>query len=337
MATDIDQIRKLLKSKNFDTSGTKEELAQRLIDAFEEQFGGEPEQQVDNRHIARLWLDQIEFANVIVVSKAAQFIEKEGKAKLNTIERLLKKLNPKAQIHLPELDKYEDLDVSKTLINTSLFDMAESQASLAWSQELEKEEHTPETEEYGISSMVFTSQDMPFHPERFAMVLRGFGNYGSLMKITSNSESDAAKDGTEEKVEEIDMPNEYHHDDVFRGVVRTKGQVWLANSPQFPIRFQTAGTQIQLAPSDQPFFAEIKKKIEEKEDDLDEFLSSFVDTEIKRLKENGKWTEKFGDRRSEMIFIGCGLDKEKVSSLSLRNITCTTSYSFLTSCSYNMI
>lgn len=309
MATDIEQIRKLLKSKNFDTSGTKEELAQRLIDAFEEQFGGEPEQ-VDNRHIARLWLDQIEFANVIVVSKAAQFIEKEGKAKLNTIERLIKKLNPKAHVHIPELDKYEDLDVSRTMINTGLFDMAESQASLAWSQELEKE-HTPETEEYGISSMVFTSQDMPFHPERFAMVLRGFGNYGSLMKITSN------EDGTEEEVEEIEMPNEYHHDDVFRGVVRTKGQVWLANSPQFPIRFQTAGTQIQLAPSDQPFFAEIKKKIEEKEGDLDEFLSSFVDTEIKRLKDNGKWTEKFGDRRSEMIFIGCGLDKEKVSSLCL--------------------
>lgn len=310
MATDIEQIRKLLKSKDFDTSGTKEELAQRLIDAFEEQFGGEPEQ-VDDRHIARLWLDQIEFANVIVVSKAAQFIEKEGKAKLHTIERLIKKLNPKAQVHIPELDKYEDLDVSKTLIDTGLFDMAESQASLAWSQELEKEEHTPETEEYGISSMVFTSQDMPFHPERFAMVLRGFGNYDSLMKITSKSESDEAED---EKIEEIDT-NEYHHDDVFRGVVRTKGQVWLANSPQFPIRFQTAGTQIQLAPSDQPFFAEIKKKVEEKEGDVDEFLSSFVETEIKRFKDNGKWTEKFGDRRSEIIFIGCGLDKEKVSPL----------------------
>lgn len=140
---------------------------------FEEEFGSEPAQ-VDNRSISRLWLDQIEFANVIVVSKAAQFIEKENETKLNEIERLLKKLNPKAKIVIPKLDKYQDLDISNTLINTGLFDMAESQASQAWTEELEKEEHTPETEEYGISSMVFKSH-LPFHPERFAMTLQGFG------------------------------------------------------------------------------------------------------------------------------------------------------------------
>ena len=101
------------------------------------------------------------------MSKASQFIAKECKAKLDEIECLLKKLNPKAQVLIPQLDMYKDLDVYDTLINTGLFDMAESQASLAWAQELEKEEHTPETEEYGISSMVFTAQ-LPFHPERFA-------------------------------------------------------------------------------------------------------------------------------------------------------------------------
>ena len=62
------------------------------------------------------------------------------KAKLDEIECLLKKLNPKAQVLIPQLDMYEDLDVSDTLINTGLFDMAES-FFLAWAQELEKEEH----------------------------------------------------------------------------------------------------------------------------------------------------------------------------------------------------
>ncbi|KAL7543872.1 hypothetical protein ACHAXR_013258 [Thalassiosira sp. AJA248-18] len=307
MATDIDQIRKLLESRDLDTTGTKTELVKRLVDVFEQEFGNEPVQ-VDNRPISRLWLDQIEFANVIVVSKAAQFIEKESKAKLNEIERLLKKLNPNAKILIPQLDMYQDLDVSKTLINTGLFDMAESQASLAWAQELEKEEHTPETEEYGISSMVFTSQDMPFHPERFAMTIRGFGHYGSLIKITND---DTPEDDTEEKVEEVDTPNEYHHENVFRGVVRTKGQLWLANASQYPIRFQTAGTHIQMAPSEQPFFAEIKKKIEQKGNPGD-FLTNFVETEVTSLKDKGKWSEKFGDRRSELVFIGVGLDKEKI-------------------------
>lgn len=260
-----------------------------------------------------MWLDQIEFANVIVVSKAAQFIEKESKAKLHEIERLLKKLNPKAKIITPQLDMYQDLDVSGTLINTGLFDMAESQTSLAWTQELEKEEHTPETEEYGISSMIFRA-DMPFHPERFAMTLRGFGHYGSLVKMTSDdSDSKSPKDNAEEKkVQEQEVePNDYHHENVFRGVVRTKGQLWLANASGYPISFQTAGTSIQMSPSQQPFFAEIKKKIEQKENP-DDFLINFVEGEVNDLKEKGRWTEKFGDRRSELVFIGVGLDKEKI-------------------------
>lgn len=48
IATDIDQIRKLLKSRDVDTSGTKTELAKRLVNLFEEEFGNEPVQ-VDNR------------------------------------------------------------------------------------------------------------------------------------------------------------------------------------------------------------------------------------------------------------------------------------------------
>lgn len=308
MATDVDQIRKLLKSRDVDTTGTKTELAKRLVDLFEEEFGNQPAE-VDNRPISRLWLDQIEFANVIVVSKASLFIAKECKAKLDEIECLLKKLNPKAQVLIPQLDMYEDLDVSNTLINTGLFDMAESQASLTWAQELEKEEHTPETEEYGISSVVFTAQE-PFHPERFAMTLRGFGQYGSLMKITSD---DDLEDDTEGKEQEPETTlNDYHHEHVFHGVVRTKGQIWLANASQYPIRFQTAGTSIQMAPAEQPFFVEIKKKIEQKESP-DEFLASFVDSEVKKLKDGGLWTEKYGDRRTQLIFIGCDLDKEKVS------------------------
>ena len=58
---------------------------------------------------------------------------------------------------------------------------------------------------------------------------------------------------------------------------------------------------------------EIKKKIEQKESP-DEFLTSFVDSEVKKLQDKGLWTEKYGDRRTQLIFIGCDLDKEKVST-----------------------
>jgi G3E family GTPase len=130
---------------------------------------------VDNRSITKLWLDQIEFANVIIVSKALQVVEKESEQKLVEIKGVLKKLNSKARIILPHEDKYGDLDVFATVLSTKLSSMNEMSAAAAWAIELEKEEHTPETEEYGISSTIFVATDMPFHPERLVKILSGFG------------------------------------------------------------------------------------------------------------------------------------------------------------------
>ena len=46
------------------------------------------------------------------------------------------------------------------------------------------------------------------------MTLRGFGQYGSLMKITSND--DGSEDDTKEEVQEPETPNDYHHENVFQ-------------------------------------------------------------------------------------------------------------------------
>lgn len=73
-----------------------------------------------------------------------------GEKKLEEIKILLKKLNPKAKVIIPSEDKYGDLNVTETMINTGLFDMEKAQASTAWNEELLKEEHTPETEEVSI-------------------------------------------------------------------------------------------------------------------------------------------------------------------------------------------
>lgn len=311
MATALDtaHLRKLLKSRKLDTKGKKKDLAHRLVYSFEEDTKKE---NADDRPISRLWLDQIEFANVIVVSKAAKLLEKQdGDKKLNDIEVLLKKLNPKANITTPQKDMYGDLDVSKTLINTGLFDMAESQASSGWAEELLKEEHNPETEEYGISSFAFVAKDMPFHPERLAMILRGFGDYGSAIKSKSGEEDD--------DVEET-LTASYHHEDVFKGVIRTKGHIWLANANAYPVHFQSAGAHIDMIPSDQPFLVEIKNKMDSNgfPDDAPaeekDALTSYVETKYKTLKGDGLWTEKFGDRRSQLVFIGLGLDKAKMKT-----------------------
>ena len=74
---------------------------------------------------------------------------------------VIKALNPAAKIIETERSNVS-LDA---VLDTKLFDMEAAQTSARWIQELQ-EEHTPETDEYGISSFVFRAR-RPFHPARF--------------------------------------------------------------------------------------------------------------------------------------------------------------------------
>ena len=112
----------------------------------------------DYRTIVNLLTDQIEFANVIVLNKT----DLVSKDRLKVLHSLIKKLNPGARIVESEFSKVSP----KTILNTGLFDFEEAEQSAGWIEELKKDEHTPETEEYGISSFVYRSK-RPFDPVRF--------------------------------------------------------------------------------------------------------------------------------------------------------------------------
>lgn len=112
----------------------------------------------DFRTIVNLLTDQIEFANVIVLNKT-DLISKEH---LGILKATIKKLNPSAKIIESSYSKI----AAKKILNTGLFDFEEAEQSAGWIEELNKVEHTPETEEYGISSFVFRNKK-PFNPERF--------------------------------------------------------------------------------------------------------------------------------------------------------------------------
>lgn len=112
----------------------------------------------DDRTIVNLLTDQIEFANVIILNKA-DLVSKET---LGVLRSTIKKLNPKARIIESSYSKVS----SKEILNTGLFNFEEAEQSAGWLEELNKEDHTPETEEYGISSFVYRSRK-PFDPERF--------------------------------------------------------------------------------------------------------------------------------------------------------------------------
>eukprot|EP00854_Cymbomonas_tetramitiformis_P016644 gene16644-19772_t len=244
--------------------------------------------QIDDRSIGRLMIDQIEFANVIIISKASVFLKKGSEEELERIKALLHKLNPTAEILVPRVDHYGDLDVAEELLNTGLFDMVEASVSAGWMAELMKPEHTPETEEYGISSLVFRARNMPFHPERLAAILNGFGHYKSVLEFEMNAEENEVHPGREEEV--------------FRGVVRSKGMLWVANAHGFPMDFHSAGRHLSINAGPRPFLISMDRSEWEEEDmQLHNALLA-----------SGKWGEKWGDCASELVAIGMHLDKARI-------------------------
>jgi G3E family GTPase len=110
----------------------------------------------DNRTLADLLIDQVEFANVIIISK----VDLVSAERLQELEDLLHKLNPSAKLIRAEMGQVP----LKQVLNTGMFNMEQAQSSAGWLKELQTE-HIPETEEYGVSSFVFKAR-RPFHPIR---------------------------------------------------------------------------------------------------------------------------------------------------------------------------
>lgn len=151
----------------------------------------------DQRTIVNLLTDQIEFANVIILNKT-DLISADD---LQLLKAVIRKLNPSAkQIE----SSFSKVDL-KEILNTGLFNFEDASQGAGWIQELNAE-HAPETEEYGISSMVFRSSK-PFHPERLWDYLN------------------------------VQFPP---------NVIRTKGLFWLAAMPDRALNFSQAGGSLRI-------------------------------------------------------------------------------------------
>lgn len=155
----------------------------------------------DQRSIVNLLTDQVEFANIIVLNKT-DLVEPQ---QLGLLEKTLHKLNPGARIIRTSYGKIDP----KEILNTQLFDYDEAEQSTGWQKELELAqkgiEHSPETEEYGISSFVFRDP-RPFHPERFMAYI------GEVFPTT---------------------------------IVRSKGIFWLASRPDKALLWSQAGGSLR--------------------------------------------------------------------------------------------
>lgn len=111
----------------------------------------------DTREVVDLLIDQIEFCDVLLLNKCDKVDEDD----LTELEAVLRKLQPRAKL----LRTVQGIVDPSAILNTGLFDFDEASSSAGWIKEMEKPVHTPETEEYGISSFVY-ERGKPFHPAR---------------------------------------------------------------------------------------------------------------------------------------------------------------------------
>ena len=112
----------------------------------------------DERTLVDLLVEQIEFANVILLNK----IDLISKQELKIVKSIIRGLNAKARIIETINSKVKMIDV----MNTKLYNLEEAKQHPLWAQELyNPNEHIPETEEYGITSFVYKARE-PFDPKK---------------------------------------------------------------------------------------------------------------------------------------------------------------------------
>ena len=126
----------------------------------------------DERSVADLLVDQIEFADVLLISKT-DLVEKP---QLDKLIAIIKTLNTSAKIIPISNGK---VDVEK-ILNTGLFDFDKAEQAPGWLKEM-RGEHIPETEEYGISSFAYKARK-PFYPQKFFDFLHNKNLSGKLIR-----------------------------------------------------------------------------------------------------------------------------------------------------------
>ncbi|EII5414775.1 zinc metallochaperone GTPase ZigA [Vibrio alginolyticus] len=204
----------------------------------------------DERSVADLLVDQVEFADVILISKT----DLAEKSEIERLLAILKTLNTSATI-LPISNGEVELDA---VLDTQSFSFEKAQQAPGWLKEM-RGEHIPETEEYGISSFAYHAR-RPFHPEKFYDFLHNAKDYGKL--------------------------------------IRSKGYFWLATRPEFVGQWSQAGGIARYGVAGMFWKAIPKEEWPTVQDYLDAI--------------NDIWQEPYGDMRQELVFIGQGLEQEKL-------------------------
>ena len=160
---------------NLDTMVTVVDAVNFIKDYDEAKYlkdAGESLGEDDERSVSDLLVEQVEFADIILVSKT----DLVSASDIDRLTAILKTLNTTAKI-IPISNGNVEID---NVLDTGLFDFEKAQQSPGWLKEM-RGEHVPETEEYGIASFSYEAR-RPFHPDKFFNFLHNTKQYGKLIR-----------------------------------------------------------------------------------------------------------------------------------------------------------
>ena len=286
---------------------------------LQEKFKGQADEG-DERNVAPLLMAQIEFADVIGLSKCDLVPAEE----VDKVEKSLKALNPSAKVVRVSRG---DLPID-SIVGTDLFSMEKASNAAGWLQHMRDEDVVPETEVYGIDSFVYKSRT-PFHPRRLMKFMidhfevkaesysveqegEGEGEGEACEAVRGGEEGGDAKrrrveDGEAEEVREAEVEAEEptaekqrRMTEAFGRILRSKGYFWLAGRDRCVGEWSQAGAVGEVTCGGY-WFAEQEKE------DWPEEGSEAYEMIMKDMA-----GEEVQDRRQEIVFIGQRLKKDAI-------------------------
>ncbi len=273
------------------------------VQSFNERFAVDEQDDEGEKDISQLLIEQVEFANVIILNKM-DLVSEEQK---DIVANLVKTLNPSAKV----LYSTRGVVPLEEILNTRLFAMEDAKLAAGWLQSLNAPaknginlsieapsfKHAAaasESAEYGVSSFVYEGR-VPFHPGRLSALVR------KLFVLSADHAAGTAIPKDAEKISELRAQ--------FGWVLRSKGFAWIAGRDDVMCEWAQAGQLLSLTPM-------MNWYVELPEEDWN--LTS--DAEKESVKAN--FRPFYGDRRQEIVIIGTHLNqKELVTALDLCLLT----------------
>lgn len=235
------------------------------------------------KHIGQLLIDQLEFANVIILNKCDIVAE----ADIELAKTFIAKVNPQAKIICSTFSEVNP----KEILNTKLFSMEEARHAAGWLTDLRNPElKQSESEEYGVLSFIYTAR-RPFHPNRLhSWLTRYFVLHDETIEAAQEIEALQGQSDLRLKAMEEEVG----------WIVRSKGFVWIATRGQTMTVWNHGGRLLDFTPS-MEWFVETPESswgVSKKD-------------EIQTIKKN--FVGKHGDKRQEIVFIGIGIKTEDIT------------------------